>query len=109
VLSIPGQPKQRYSSLCVMPQKFHPNCLSIIYVYVLYCIFFIHMLKLSHVHYGISVSRGQQFKGIVSRDFVACFFVSFDRSEVCIHAERVRLLLKLQNLLLSWRFACWPA
>jgi hypothetical protein len=35
-------------------------------------------------------------KGTVSRDFVVCFLVSFDRSEVYRHTERVRLLLKLR-------------
>jgi hypothetical protein len=34
------------------------------------------------------------FKGIVSRDFVVCFLVSFDRSEVCTHGEHPHLFLK---------------
>jgi hypothetical protein len=34
------------------------------------------------------------FEGIVSRDFVVCFLVSFDRSEVPTHKERILLLLK---------------
>jgi hypothetical protein len=29
------------------------------------------------------------FKGIVSRDFVVCFLVSFDRSDISTHQERV--------------------
>jgi hypothetical protein len=32
---------------------------------------------------------------LISRDFVVCFLVYFDRSEVPPHTERVRLLLKL--------------
>jgi hypothetical protein len=32
------------------------------------------------------------FKGIVSRDFVVSFLVSFDRSEVPTHTERIYLL-----------------
>jgi hypothetical protein len=35
-------------------------------------------------------------KGIVSRDFVVCFLVSFDRSEVSTHKEWVHLLLKFR-------------
>jgi hypothetical protein len=35
-------------------------------------------------------------KGIVSRDFVVCFLVSFDRSDISIHQERVLLLLKVR-------------
>jgi hypothetical protein len=35
-------------------------------------------------------------KGIVSRDFVVSFLVSFDRLEVPTHTERVRLLLILR-------------
>jgi hypothetical protein len=32
-------------------------------------------------------------KGIVSRDFVVCFLVSFDRSDISTHQEWVLLLL----------------
>jgi hypothetical protein len=35
-------------------------------------------------------------KGMVSRDSVVGFLVSFDRSEIHTHTERVRLLLKLR-------------
>jgi hypothetical protein len=35
------------------------------------------------------------FKGIVSRDFVVCFFVSFVRSDISTHQEWVLLLLKV--------------
>jgi hypothetical protein len=38
----------------------------------------------------------KKFKGIVSRDFVVCFLVSFDRSEVPTHKERAHLLLKFR-------------
>jgi hypothetical protein len=33
-------------------------------------------------------------EGIASRDFVVCFLVSKDRSEVCTQAERIHVLLK---------------
>jgi hypothetical protein len=36
------------------------------------------------------------FKGIVSRDFVVCFLVSFDRSDISTHQEGVLLLLKVR-------------
>jgi hypothetical protein len=35
-------------------------------------------------------------KGIVSRDFVVCFLVPFDRSHISKHQERVLLLLKVR-------------
>jgi hypothetical protein len=35
-------------------------------------------------------------KGIVSRDFVVCFLVSFNRSDISTHQERVLLLLKVR-------------
>jgi hypothetical protein len=35
-----------------------------------------------------------QFRNVIERDFVECFLVSFDRSEVCTHVESLRLLLK---------------
>jgi hypothetical protein len=38
----------------------------------------------------------RQFKGIVSRDFVVCFLVSFNRYEVPTHMECVLLLLKFR-------------
>jgi hypothetical protein len=34
-------------------------------------------------------------KGIVSRGFVVCFLVSFDRSDISTHQEWVLLLLKV--------------
>jgi hypothetical protein len=36
-----------------------------------------------------------KFKGIVSRDFVVCFLLSLDRSDISTHQERVLLLLKV--------------
>jgi hypothetical protein len=36
------------------------------------------------------------FKGIVSRDFVVCFLVSIDRSDISTHQEWVLLLLKVR-------------
>jgi hypothetical protein len=41
------------------------------------------------------------FKGIVSRDFVVCFLVSFDRSDISTHQEWVLLPLKV-----CFRFSC---
>jgi hypothetical protein len=35
-------------------------------------------------------------KGIVSRDFVVCFLVSIDRSDISTHQEWVLLLLKVR-------------
>jgi hypothetical protein len=43
----------------------------------------------------------KQFEGIVSRDFVVCFLVSFDRSHISTHQEWVLLLLKV-----FFRFSC---
>jgi hypothetical protein len=40
--------------------------------------------------------KGKGLKGIVAQDFVVWFLVSFNRSEVCKHAGRVRLLLKFR-------------
>jgi hypothetical protein len=34
-------------------------------------------------------------KGIVSRDFMVCFLVSFDGSDISTHQEQVLLLLKV--------------
>jgi hypothetical protein len=36
------------------------------------------------------------FKGIVSRDFVVCFLVSIERSDISTHKECVLLLLKVR-------------
>jgi hypothetical protein len=38
----------------------------------------------------------QKVKGIVSRDFVVYFLVSFDRSYISTHQERVLLILKVR-------------
>jgi hypothetical protein len=38
----------------------------------------------------------EAFKGIVSRDFVVCFLVSIDRSDISAHQEWVLLLLKVR-------------
>jgi hypothetical protein len=58
-----------------------------------FSVFFGNTLENSTVFFWL-----HNFKRIVSRDFVVCFlwYVSFDRSEVCTHAERVRLLLKFR-------------
>jgi hypothetical protein len=47
------------------------------------------------------------FKGIVSRDFVVCFLVSFDRSYISTHQERVLLLLKVRFCFEFFDFRVW--
>jgi hypothetical protein len=47
------------------------------------------------------------FKGIVSRDFVVCFLVSFDRSYISTHQERVLLLLKVRFRIEFFDFCVW--
>jgi hypothetical protein len=47
-------------------------------------------------------------KGIVSRDFVVCFLVSFDRSDIYTHQERVLLLLKVRFRIEFFDFCVWP-
>jgi hypothetical protein len=47
------------------------------------------------------------FKGIVSRDFVVCFLVSFDRSDISTHQERVLLLLKVRFSIEFLDFRVW--
>jgi hypothetical protein len=46
-------------------------------------------------------------KGIVSRDFVVCFLVSFDRSDISTHQERVLLLLKVHFRIEFFDFRVW--
>jgi hypothetical protein len=46
-------------------------------------------------------------KGIVSPDFVICFLVSIDRSEVPTHKERVHLLLKFCFCVEFFDFRVW--
>jgi hypothetical protein len=50
---------------------------------------------------------GVQFKGIVSRDFVVCFLVSFDRSDISTHQEWVLLLLKVHFCIEFFDFRVW--
>jgi hypothetical protein len=47
------------------------------------------------------------FKGIVSRDFVVCFLVSFDRSHISKHQEWVLLLLKVRFRIEFFNFRVW--
>jgi hypothetical protein len=47
-------------------------------------------------------------KGIVSRDFVVCFLVSFDRSYISTHKEQVILLLKVRFRTEFFDFRVWP-
>jgi hypothetical protein len=47
-------------------------------------------------------------KGIVSRDFVVCFLVSFDRSDIYTHQEWVLLLLKVRFRIEFFDFRVWP-
>jgi hypothetical protein len=46
-------------------------------------------------------------KGIVSRDFVVCFLVSFDRSDISKHQEWVLLLLKVRFRIEFFDFRVW--
>jgi hypothetical protein len=46
-------------------------------------------------------------KGIVSRDFVVGFLVSFDRSEVSTQKEQVHLLLKFRFRVKFFDFRVW--
>jgi hypothetical protein len=54
-------------------------------------------IKESHFQRFFSLLTNKSFllKGIVSRDFVVCFLVSFDRSYISTHQEWVLLLLKV--------------
>jgi hypothetical protein len=47
------------------------------------------------------------FKGIVSRDFVVRFLVSFDRSYISTHQEQVLLLLKVCFRIEFFDFRVW--
>jgi hypothetical protein len=55
----------------------------------------------AHQHLGV-------FKGIVSRDFVVCFLVSFDRSDISAHQERALLLLKVRFRIEFFNFRVRP-
>jgi hypothetical protein len=46
-------------------------------------------------------------KGIVSRDFVVCFLVSFNRSHISTHEEWVLLLVKVCFLIEFFDFRVW--
>jgi hypothetical protein len=54
------------------------------------CCYYLHLFTL------IPRSCKFSFKGIVSRDFVVCFVVSFNRYDVPTHMEWVLLLLKFR-------------
>jgi hypothetical protein len=47
------------------------------------------------------------FKGIVSRDFVVCFLVSFDRYDISTNQEWVLLLLKVRFCIEFFNFRVW--
>jgi hypothetical protein len=49
-----------------------------------------------------------KLKGIVSRDFVVCFLMSFDRSDISTHQKRVLLLLKVRFRIKFLDFRVWP-
>jgi hypothetical protein len=49
----------------------------------------------------------KKLKGIVSRDFVVCFLVSFDRYDISTHNEWVLLLLKFRFRLEFFDFHVW--
>jgi hypothetical protein len=48
------------------------------------------------------------FKGIVSRDFVVCFLVSFDRSDIYTPQEWVLLILKVRFCIEFFDFRVRP-
>jgi hypothetical protein len=48
-----------------------------------------------------------EVKGIVSRDFVVCFLLSFDRSDISTHQERVLLILKVRFRIEFFDFRVW--
>jgi hypothetical protein len=47
------------------------------------------------------------FKVIVLQDFVVCFLVSFDRSDISTHQEWVLLLLKVRFRIEFFDFRVW--
>jgi hypothetical protein len=55
----------------------------------------------------ICTQSKEDIKGTVSRDFVICFLVSFDRSDVSTHKERVHLLLKFRFRVEFFDFCIW--
>jgi hypothetical protein len=78
-------------TLCAWVWKEHKNTWIVSYFTTLipYCL---HRISLAILGTSMSVL----LKVIVSRDFVVFFCMSFDRSEVPTHEERVHLLLKLR-------------
>jgi hypothetical protein len=48
-----------------------------------------------------------KLKGIVSQDFVVCFLVSFDRSDISTHQEKVLLLLNVRFRVEFFDFRVW--
>jgi hypothetical protein len=46
-------------------------------------------------------------KGIVSRDFVVCLLVSFDRSDISTHQERLLMLLQVRFRIEFFEFRDW--
>jgi hypothetical protein len=47
-------------------------------------------------------------KGTISRDFVVCFLVSFDRSDISTHQEWVLLILKVSFCIEFFDFRVRP-
>jgi hypothetical protein len=63
-------------------------------------------LNLFFIDNNVSVGV-QKLKGIVSRDFMVCFLLSFDRSDISIHQEWVLLLLKVRFRIKFFDFRVW--
>jgi hypothetical protein len=80
---------ERLTCMKVIMLSWHDNVIIIIWR---------DIIKISLVQYLCVV---QYFKGIVSRDFMVCFLVSFDRSDISTHQEWVLLLLKVKLVFVS--------
>jgi hypothetical protein len=70
-------------------------------------ILWIHCLVLRKT-WLICVFNSLQFKGIVSRDLVVCFLVSFDRYDISTHQEWVLSLLKVRFRIEFFDFRVGP-
>jgi hypothetical protein len=61
----------------------------------------------NEIKYKIFLVLNFLVKGIVSRDFVVCFSVSFDRSYISTHQERALLLIKVPFSIDFFDFRVW--
>jgi hypothetical protein len=65
------------------------------------------IIQLLNVMMNFKIINVPRFKGIVSRDFVVCFLVKFDRSDISTHQEWVLLLLKVRFRVKFFDFCAW--